>query len=392
MRKRSKLSILSLLLIIFTLILGACSSSSESSGGTSSSSSGSDGDVVKIGVLAPTTGPNAAEGKDMVNGAEMAAKHLNDAGGINGKKIELVVQDDGCDPQVAVTGANKLIQEDVSIVVGHMCSSAALPTSGVFNKAGMPLISVGANSHQLPEQGYENLFLINGMLLDQGQKVSGYFKDKGVKKIALVHDNSDYARDLADITKDLHEKNGGEVIAFEAINPEEKDFGALATKLKSLAPDATYFTGFYNAGGLLVKQFKQKGVSGLFLAGDGNPGEPFVGIAGKEDAEGVIISQNTTIEFVDTPEAKAFIEEYKSTYNSNPLTHGHRQYDGIRLAADAIERAGSATDKEAIIQALKDTKDFPAFGETYTFNEDGTKKNGKYMLVKIENGSFVVEN
>lgn len=391
MRKRKKYSLFAAGLLSMSLILSACNSKT---GGESSNGSSSKGDdnVVKIGVLAPTTGQSAAEGKDMVHGAEMAAKHINDDGGLDGKKIELVIQDDACDPQQAVTAANKLVQEKVSIVVGTYCSAAALPASGTFNKAGIPAILVGANSSQLPAQGYENLFLINSMVVDQGAEVAKYFKEKGIKNIALVHDNSDFARDLADKTKELHEKNGGKVVAFEAINPEEKDFGALATKLKQLKPDATYFTGFYNAGGLLVKQFKQKGVSGLFVAGDGNPGEPFMEVAGKDNAEGVLISQNVTIDFVDTPEAKAFIDEYKKTYNANPLMYASKQYDGIRLAVDVLKRAKTTTDYKAITQAIRDTKDFQAFGEVYNFKSDGTKENGKYMLVKIKDGKFVLED
>ncbi|MFJ7726885.1 branched-chain amino acid ABC transporter substrate-binding protein [Neobacillus sp. NPDC097160] len=392
MGKNYKFPLFVVAMLVLSIFLSACNAKTGGGSSSKGDSNGGDSDVIKIGVMAPTTGQSAAEGKDMVNGAELAAKHINDEGGIDGKKIKLVIQDDACDPQQAVTAANKLIQEKVSMVVGTYCSSAALPASGTFNKAGMPVILVGANSPQLPQQGYKNLFLINSMVLDQGKEVSEYFKKKDIKKIALVHDNSDYARDLADITKELHEKNGGKVVAFEAINPEEKDFGALATKLKTLNPDATYFTGFYNSGGLLVKQFKQKGVSGLFVAGDGNPVEPFMDIAGKENAEGVVFSQTVTLEYVDTPEAKAFLEEYKNTYKSNPLMYGHRQYDGVRLAADVIKRAKSATDHKAIIQAIKDTKDFPAFGETYSFQEDGTKENGKYILIKIKDGSIVIED
>lgn len=379
-------------LFIVALIIVGCSSKESSGGGdgTSDSSSGGGGDdVIKIGVPQPITGPNAPEGNDQVNGAELAVKHINEAGGVLGKNLELVVEDDACDPQVAVTAANKLVSSEVDVVVGHYCSGAALPAIGVYNNAGLPAIMIGANSPQIPGQGYENVFLVNSMVADQGRRVTEFFEEEGIKRIALIHDNSDYARDLADAAKELHEQNGGEVIAFEAINPEEKDFGALATKLKSLEPEATYFTGFYHAGGLIVKQFKQRDVSGLFLAGDGNPLEPFMEVSGKEDAEGVIFSIPVSIDLVDTPEAKAFVEEYNETYGGSPLTFGHRQYDGVRLAADAIERVGDVNDKEAIIQALRETKDFPAFGETYNFNEDGTRKDADYLLLTIENGEVV---
>lgn len=141
-------------LLMLGFILSGCGSGS---GGKSTSSdsggSSSGGDTIKIGVSVPTTGPSAAEGKDMANGAEMAAKHINEAGGVLGKDIELVMVDDACDPQQAVTAANKLVQDNVSIVVGHYCSAAALPASGVLHKAGMPTIMVAATHRSFLSRG-----------------------------------------------------------------------------------------------------------------------------------------------------------------------------------------------------------------------------------------------
>lgn len=396
--KKIKSLFMLLFLLLLAVVFVACSNDSSSSGDSgdngdaSENGSASSGDVDKIliGVPQPLTGPAAAEGQDMVNGAEIAVKHINEAGGVLGKEIELVVVDEACDPQVAVSAANKLVSDGVHVIVGHYCSASALPANDVYNKARIPTILIGANSPQIPEQGYDNIFLINSMVFDQATRANEYFMDNNIKRVALIHDNSDYARDLADATQELHEENGGEVIAFEAINPEEKDFGALATKLKSLEPDAIYFTGFYNAGGLIAKQLKQKEVSGVFMVGDGNPVEPFIEVASIEDAEGVLFTIPVSIDLVDTPEAKAFIKEYKETYNGNPLTFAHRQYDGIRLAADAIERVGDPTDNEGIIKALSETKDFPAFGETYTFREDGTREDADYLILQIVNGEVVV--
>lgn len=383
-KKKRSISWIAVSMLMLLLILSACANDTTKDASVDQDD-GSQGDngTIKIGVMAPTTGPNASAGADMVNGAEMAVKRINEEGGVLGKDIEIIVEDDGCEPQQSVAAANKLIQEEISIVVGAYCSDGALPASGVLYKEGMPFVSVAANSHQLVEQDYDNIFVINGMVNDQGRTIADYFDQENIVKVAIIHDNSDYGRDLADITKEYHEELGGEIIAFEAINPEEKDFGALATKLKSIEPEATYFTGFYNAGGLLRKQFLQKEVPGLFLAGDANAPEPFKEISGEEAALGVLVSQTVSIHYVDTPEAEAFIEEYVETYDSEPLIFGHRQYDGIRFAADVIERAGTATDKEAILQQIRDTEDFPAIGETYKFNDDGTRADADYMIIEI---------
>src|SRR5690606_10869564 len=143
------------------------------------------------------------------------------------------------------------------------------------------------NSSQIAEQGYPNIFMVNGMVPDQAKKGVDYFMKNGAKNIALIHDNTAYSRDMADFAKNFVEEAGGTVIAFEAINPEEKDFGALMTKMKSLSPDGIYFTGYYAAGGLMLKQFKQKDVGGLFMAGDGSFHQTIIDTAGKEEAEGL---------------------------------------------------------------------------------------------------------
>src|SRR5699024_7092107 len=243
--KRNKWLLMLVLMFTLALVIAGCGSDNNDSSanggdnnGNNNDSSNNDGGEILIGVPQPLTGPSAAEGQDMVNGAELAVKHINDEGGVLGKQLKLVVEDEACDPQVAVTAANKLVKDEVSVIVGHYCSGSALPANGVYNKDGLPTILIGANSPQIPEQGYENIFLINSMVSDQSSTVTEYFQDNDVQTIALIHDNSDYARDLADDTQKMHEENGGEVVAFEAINPEEKDFGALATKLKSIEPDA----------------------------------------------------------------------------------------------------------------------------------------------------------
>src|SRR5690625_2847012 len=263
--KKFKWLLMLVLMFTLALVIAGCGSDNNDSsanggsnnGDNNDSSNNEDGDEggeILIGVPQPLTGPSAAEGQDMVNGAELAVKHINEAGGVLGKQLELVVEDEACDPQVAVTAANKLVSDEVHVIVGHYCSASALPANDVYNKGRLPTILIGANSPQIPEQGYDNIFLVNSMVFDQGQRATQYFTDNDIQKVALIHDNSDYARDLADVTQEMHEAVGGEVVAFEAINPEEKDFGALATKLKSLEPDAVYFTGFYNAGGLIAKQ------------------------------------------------------------------------------------------------------------------------------------------
>lgn len=371
------------LLLILSFFLSACSSEGSSGGGKSNS------EEILVGVLLPVTGNNATDGKDMLNAMKMAAEKINNDGGVKGKKLKLEVADDACDPQMATTAANKLVSMKVTAVVGGYCSGSTLPASGVFNNAKIPMIVAAANSSELPAQGYENLFLINGLVPDQAQTGADYFNEKGAKNIVIIHDNSAYAKNLADFAQKSVEGNGGKVIGFEAINPEEKDFGSLMTKLKSLNPDGTFFTGYYAAGGLMLKQFKEKGVNGFFMVGDGSYSPDIIDIAGANNADGLLVTATPTANFI--PGADEFVKEYKSKYNDlSPGPFSALSYNGMNLLADALKRANS-TNSEDVRKALKETKGFEGIGQTIEFNDQNSLNQSNYHVMKVVDGDFTLE-
>ncbi len=368
-------------LLLFSIFLTACSGNGGSSG------KGND-DEILVGVLLPVTGNNATDGKDMLNAMEMAVEKINDDGGVTGKKLKLEVADDECDPQTATTAANKLVSKGVKAIVGGYCSGATLPATGVFTNAKIPMIVVAANSSELPAQNYEDLFMINGLVPDQAQTGADYFNENDAKKIVIIHDNSAYAKDLANFAKKSIEANGGEIIAFEAINPEEKDFGSLMTKLNSLNPDGTYFTGYYAAGGLMVKQFKEKSVSGLFMVGDGSYSVDLIDIAGSDNANETLVTATPTANFI--PGADDFVKEYESKYDLTPGPYSALSHNGITLLADALERAGS-TDSADLTKAIKETKNFEGIGQVIEFNDSNTLNSSNFHVMKVMDGEFTLE-
>lgn len=250
------------------------------------------------------------------------------------------------------------------------------------------MVVTAANSAKIPAQGYKEIFLVNGTTVHQAAEASDYMVNKlGGKRIAIIHDNSAFAKDLAENTKKDVEQKGGQVVAFEAVNPDEKDFTALLTKLKNLKPDATYWTAYYAAGGLLIKQFKQLGISGAIGVGDGANDKTLIDIAGKQAAEGTFVTTSPTPEFI--PAAKSFNDAYKSKFNADPGPYSALSYDGMRLLADAITRANS-TDKAAIVKALKETKSFKTFGGDITFKEDGTLEKSNFIVIQVKDGKFAL--
>jgi branched-chain amino acid transport system substrate-binding protein len=379
-------------LIVLSVVIGlmmaltACSKTTSTSSSSGSGSS-SKGGTILIGSNLPTSGDNATDGKDMENAIKMAIEEINSKGGVLGKKLQLQVEDTACDPQTATTAANKLVSSNVVAVVGGYCSGAELPASGVFENAKIPSIVPAANSSQLTAQGYSHLFLINGLVPDQAKTAADYFKSQNAKNIVIINDNSAYSKDLADKAKSAVEADGGKIIDFEAINPEEKDFGSLMTKLKSLKPDGLYFTGYYAAGGLMLKQFKQKEVPGLFMVGDGSYSPDIIKIAGADNADGLLVTATPQAKFI--PGADQFVQNYKKEFNLDPGPFSALSYNGMNLLADAIKRAGS-TDPEKISQALKATKEFKGIGETISFSDQNSLKESNFHVMKVTNGSFTL--
>lgn len=373
------------LLIIVMMVISACSSKT---GGSDSSSSSSKGGDILIGTLTPITGSSAKMGEDMNNAIQMAADEINKDGGILGKKIKLVKEDEGCDPQIATAGANKLVSQDVVAVVGGYCSGAVLPATGVMNQSNIPWILTAANSANIPDQGYKDIFLLNSTAPAQAKTAAEYMVNKlGAKKIAIINDNSAYAVDLAKRTRDDVKDMGADVVAFDAVNPEEKDFNSLMTKLKKLKPDATYWTGYYNVGGLLAKQFHQAGVSGAFGVGDGSNDPTIIKIAGPENAEGLFVTTTPTPQFQDS--AKDWIPKYKEKFNTDPGPYSAISYDGLKVMADAIKRAGS-TDKDKIIKALQETDGFQTFSGPLKFKENGETATSNFVVLIVKNGEMTL--
>jgi branched-chain amino acid transport system substrate-binding protein len=389
---------LGLFLAIFALVFvtacgsnstgGESSSGGESSNGSSSSGGSEGGSVIKIGTLLPMTAESAKMGNDMNNAIKMAAEEINENGGILGKQIEIINEDAACNPQVSVAGANKLVSQEVVAVVGGYCSGAALPASGVLNQAGIPWVLTAANSAKLPAQGYNNLFLLNSPATAQARTAADYIGNTlSGKRVAIINDNSAYSVDLAEKTRDNLKEMGVEIVAFDALNPKEKDFSSLVTTLKDQKPDVTYWTGYYAAGGLLLKQFRQVGVPGEFGVGDGSNDPTIIEIAGGDNAEGIFITTTPTPQF--QPAAKDWIPKYKEKYGEEPGPYSAISYDGMRLMAEAIKNAGS-TDFEAIIEALNQLDGFKTFSGEIGFDENGVVSKSNFMILVVKDGKFAI--
>lgn len=348
---------------------------------------GAQGATIKIGVPVPLSGGNAKMGDDIAKAATLAAEEWNAKGGILGKKLEIVSFDDACDAQASVTAAHKLIDAGVVAVAGGYCSSAAIPASAVYHDASVAFVADASSNPKLTDQGFENVFRVIGRDDQQGPYAAGFMtKTLQAKRIAIIHDNTVYAKGLADATKAaLEGMSGAQIVFFDAVTPGEKDFSAVLTKVKSLNPEATYYTGYYPEGGLVAKQFKDLGVSGKFLAGDANNDPTFISEAGNA-SEGVFVTSTPLPQ--DQSTATAFIDRYKKRWNQDPGPYSALEYDAVNVVIDAIRRV-KVTDRATIIKAIAATKDYKGATGTINFNKKGDRASVLYITYIIKNGKFV---
>jgi branched-chain amino acid transport system substrate-binding protein len=334
-------------------------------------------DEIKVGIMVPTTGPEAPYGTDMENAILLAVSEINARGGILGKNVITTTSDEACDPQLASSAAGRLVAEDVVAVVGGYCSPATAPTLKIFGDAGVPIVIPVADSSKLIGANPGNGFQINSTGIDQAITAVNFFKEKKIRKLAIIHQRDNYSKELAILTEKKWKAMGHEVVAVEVIAKGEQDLSALMTRLKNKAPDAVFWTAYYADGALLIKQLRQSGVSKLIAVGDGSNSPKLMEIAGKT-AEGVFCFSKPMIEYL--PAAKAFGDSYRKKFNQEPGPYSALAYDGMNLLADAIIRAGAA-DKAAIAKALKETKEFKGIAGPISFKPDNTLARSNFVIL-----------
>jgi branched-chain amino acid transport system substrate-binding protein len=350
-------------------------------------------DTVKIGMIAPLTGSWASEGQEMKRNGELLAAELNARGGLLGKQVELVVEDDGGDPRTASLAAQRLTTRGVVAVIGTYGSAVTEATQSIFDEAGIIQIANGSTAVRLTEKGLKYFFRTCPRDDEQGRVGAAVIQKSAAKKVALLHDSSAYAKGLADEINQLLKANKVNVVFFDALTPKEQDYSAILTKLKAAGPDIVFFTGYYPEAGLLLKQKKQMGWSVPFVGGDAINNPDLVKIAGKEAAQGFQFLSPPVPKDLDTAEAKAYVSGYQKKYGEAPSSiYGVLAGDGFRVIARAIE-ATRSTDKDKLRDYLVNgLKDFPGYTGKIAFNAKGDRVGELYRVYKVDaGGSFVLQ-
>jgi branched-chain amino acid transport system substrate-binding protein len=355
-----------LLVAAFALGVAGCAAPGASTGG----------DTIKIGLEAPLTGDYALEGQGFQKAVQLLVDQTNAAGGINGKKVQLIVEDDKGDPKEAALVADRMVSNKVAAVIGAYNSTATEPASVTYNRNNILHITPSSTRTTLSDKGFKQFFRVCFLDDRQGLFAARFMKEiLGNKNIAILHDNSTYGQGLAEDTKKYAEQMGLNISFYDAINPKDQDFTPVLTRLKSAGAETVYFTGYYAQAGQLLRQAKDVGLQIQWLGGNASNNAEVVKIAGVDAAKGMLFTSEPLPQDLDSPEAKQFMADYKAKYNEDPPTVWTvMAADAYRVIKNAMEQT-KGTDTTKTADYLHNTfKNFPGItGPILGFDAKGDR-------------------
>jgi len=358
------------------------------------------GEPIKLALATDLTNAIPEFGLDIANSGKVAVAEVNEAGGIKGFQVEIQVEDDRCTGDDATTVANRIASDpQVVAVVGHICSGATVSASDVYEEARIPMMSPSATAAGVTERGLDVMNRVAFRDDVQGVVAANYlYKVLGVTKLAVLHDNDTYGLGLAEVVQNTFTELGGEVVAFQGINPDDQDFRPVLTSLVPLAPEAIYFGGYVQQAVLLVPQKNDVGLQDvIFFSDDGVYGEALIEGAG-EAAEGVYAA------FAEQPETdperlEAFVDKYQEMFDILPSDLGpfhYHAYDSTKMILNAIEAvsvvddAGNMViDREELIQALRNTTEYDGLTGVLTCDDKGDCGAGSIAINLVEDGEWI---
>ncbi|PQQ29370.1 branched-chain amino acid ABC transporter substrate-binding protein [Photorhabdus hindustanensis] len=294
---------------------------------------------IKVAIVGAMSGPVAQYGDMEFTGARQAIADINAKGGINGNKLVGVEYDDACDPKQAVAVANKVINDNIRYVIGHLCSSSTQPASDIYEDEGVIMITPAATNADLTTRGYQMILRTTGLDSDQGPTAAKYIAEKiKPQRIAIVHDKQQYGEGLARSVLDKLKKAGANIVLFEGVTAGDKDFSALVARLKKENVDFVYFGGYYPEMGQILRQAKQSGLNIRFMGPEGVGNSSLSNIAGAA-SEGMLVTLPKRYDQV--PVNKAIVEAIKGKKSDPTCPFVWTTYAALQSLAAAMNRTGS---------------------------------------------------
>ncbi len=344
---------------------------------------------VKLGVGGPITGSAAAFGQQLKMGVEQAVEDINAAGGINGKKLSVQVGDDASDPKQGISVANKFVGDGVTWVVGHFNSSVSIPTSGVYQENGLLQITPASTNPNLtnpdPKTGESkwNVFRTCGRDDQQGAVAAEFIaKNYKGKKVAFIHDKKAYGKGLVDETKKAMNKLGVTEVVYDTINPGEKDYSAVVSKLKAAGADLVYYGGEHTEAGLIVRQMRDQGMQTVLMGGDGIASEEYAQIAGP-GAEGTLMTFPPDPRL--NPAAADVVKRFEAK-KFNPETYTLYSYAAVQVMQQAATAAKS-NDPQAMAKYMHSGATFKTVVGDISYDKKGDVTRADYVVYRWVKGA-----
>jgi branched-chain amino acid transport system substrate-binding protein len=342
---------------------------------------------ILIGEYSSLTGTTATFGQSTHNAITLAFDEINAAGGLIGKKVRVIVEDDQSKPEEAATAVTKLInQNHVVAMLGEVSSSRSLAAAPICQANGVPMVSPSSTNPRVTQVGD---YIFRVCFIDPFQAQAGAriaWEILKFKKVAILSDvRNDYSVGLATFFRQTFKQYGGEIVAEQSYSEGDSDFRAQLTQIKAANPEGIYVPGYYTEVGTLARQARELGLTVPLIGGDGWD-SPRLWEIGGEALNGCYFSNHYSVDD-PSPAVQKFVGDYRKRFNQTPDALAALGYDAARILADAITRAGS-TDGAKIRDALTATKDFAGVTGKITINKERNAVKPAVVL-KIENGKFV---
>jgi len=349
---------------------------------------------IKIGLMAPVTGSWASEGEDMKNIVNLLAEEVNAQGGLLGQKVAVVLEDDAGDPRTASLAAQRLATQGVKAVIGTYGSSVTEASQSIYDESSILQVANGSTAIRLTEKGLKYFFRTCPRDDEQGRVASQTIRQMGFKKVAILHDNTSYAKGLADEGNALLKKDGVKIVFFDALTPGERDFTAILTKMKAAKPDAVFFTGYFPELGLILRQKKEMNWPVPFIGGDATNNPDLVKIAGKVAAEGYYFLSPPVPQDLPFEKTKAFLKAYTAKHGAAPGSiWAVLAGDGFLTVVEAI-KATQSTDPEKLAAFLHSGQQkISGLTGEISFNAKGDRVGEVYRVYRVDaDGNFVLQD
>jgi branched-chain amino acid transport system substrate-binding protein len=371
---------------ILSLFLFGCPPKTENATGGNDAGTGE----IVIGEYGSLTGPEATFGQSTNEGIKLAIEEINAAGGVNGRKLKVLTEDDQSKPDEAASAVTKLIsQNNVVAVLGEVASSNSLAAAPICQNNKVPMITPSSTNPSVTQKGD---YIFRMCFLDdyQGQAMAKYVaNDLGIKKVAVLIDSkSDYSTGLAGYFSEAFKAAGGTIVATQSYAKGDSDFRSQLTTIKAAGPELIYVPGYYNDIGQIALQARDLGMQQPLGGGDGWESPKLIEIGGKA-LEGCFYS-NHYFEGDPSPVVREFVEKYRKKFGATPGALAALAYDSARVLADAIKRAGSV-EGPAIRDAIAATKDFPGVTGTINLGPDRNPQGKKLVIVEVRDGKLALK-